>query len=332
MKLIFNLFTILLIIAITGCSGNDNNSPYKDLLAQPPYTNVTDSIKYDRSNDKLYFHRGLLLLENNLKEPAINDFQKAWSLKKDELYAAHISTILLENRPDSAVSFIKEALQKIPSGLFLKLDLARAYRRLNKVDEALNVCSDIIEKSPGQIDALMMQSELLEEKKDSAGSLAALERAYSLAPFDLELNYNLAFKYAQNRNLKVIGLCDSLLRKDSTHTHAEPYYFKGVYYSNVNEKDKAISYFNLAIQHDYNFLDAYLDKGRTLYEEKKVKDALEVFRLASTVSPAFADAYYWIGKCLQASGQKEEAKENYLRAYTFDKTLTEAKDSADRIK
>ena len=323
---------ILVIIVLSACDGDDNNSPYKDLLVQPPYTNLTDSIKHDRSNDKLYFRRGQLLLENNLKEPALTDFQKAWSLNKDELYAAHVSTILLENRPDSAISFIKNALKKIPSGIFLKLDLVRAYRRLNKVDDALNVCRDIIEKSPGQIDALMMQSELLEEKKDSQGSLAALERAYRLAPFDLELNYNLAFKYAENRNVKVISLCDSLLRKDSTHTHAEPYYFKGVYYSNVNEKDKAISFFNLAIQHDYNFLDAYLDKGRTLYEQKKVSEALEVFRLASTVSPVYADAYYWIGKCLQASGQKEDAKENYLRAYTFDKTLTEAKDSADKIK
>ena len=332
MKLIFNLLTIALTVAITACGGNENNSPYKDLLIQPPYSSLTDSISHDRSNDKLYFRRGLLLRENNLKDPALADFHKAWSLKKEELYAAHISTILLENKPDSAVSFIKDALRNIPSGIFLKLDLARAYRSLNKIEEALNVCSDIIEKSPGQIDALMMQSELLEEKKDSAGSLKALERAYSLAPFDLELNYNLAFKYAQNRNAKVISLCDSLLRKDSTHTHAEPYYFKGVYYSNMNQKDRAIDFFNLAIQHDYNFLDAYLDKGRTLYEQKKIDEALQVFRLASTVSPTFADAYYWIAKCLQASGQKAEAKENYQRAYAFDKTLSEAKDSADRIK
>ncbi|MCW3117337.1 MAG: hypothetical protein JWM28_1419 [Chitinophagaceae bacterium] len=332
MKLIFKAFIITLIVNITACNHTDNSSPYNDLLIQPPYSTLTDSIKDNSGNDNLYFRRGLLLRKNELIEPALDDFQKAWSLKNKEQYAAIISAILVEKKPDSAIIFIKNALQKIPSSTFLKLDLVRAYRSLNENEKALAVCNNIIEITPGQIDALMMQSELLEEKKDTLGSVASLEKAYSLAPFDLELNYNLAFRYAQNRNAKTISLCDSLLKMDSAHVHAEPYYFKGVYYSNINEKDKAINFFNLAIQHDYNFLDAYLDKGRTLYEQKKINDALKVFTLASSVSPAYADAYYWTGKCLQALGQKDEAKENYRRAYGFDKTLTEAKDSADKIK
>ena len=132
--------------------------------------------------------------------------------------------------------------------------------------------------------------------------------------------------------MKALAICDSLLKKDTGGVQAEPYYFKGVYYYNTNEKDKAISFFNQAIQHDYNFLDASLDKGRTLFEQKKTAEALKVFTLASTISPAFADAYYWMGKCQQALGQTIEAKENYRRAYGFDKTLTEAKDSADKIR
>ncbi|MES1218233.1 MAG: tetratricopeptide repeat protein [Bacteroidota bacterium] len=332
MKLIFKLSILILITVIAACNNSDTVSPYNEILRQPPYLALTDSIKDNSGNDNLYFRRAVLLRKNELKEPALADFQKAWSLKGKEEYAANISALLLENKPDSAIVFINGALQKIPSSIFLKLDLARAYKNVNEKEKALDVCRDIIEKAPGQIDALMMQSELLEEKRDSAGSVVSLEKAYTLAPFDLELNYNLAFKYAQNRNPKAISLCDSLLKKDSTHTHAEPYYFKGVYYYNINEKDKAISFFSQAIQHDYNFLDAYLDKGRTLYEQKKINEALKVFTLASTVSPAYADAYYWIGKCLQASGKKDEAKENYQRAYGFDKTLTEAKDSADKIK
>ena len=332
MNMIFKLPVIILVAALTACNNAINKSPYGELLVQPPYASLTDSLKDNSGNDNLYFRRGLLLRKNGLNEPALADLQKAWSLKNKEQYAAHISAILLEKKPDSAIVFIADALKKIPSSIFLKLDLVRAYRSLHEKDKALSVCNEIIEKAPGQIDALMMQSELLEEKQDSAGSIVSLEKAYALAPFDLELNYNLAFKYAQTRNEKTIGLCDSLLTMDSTHTHAEPYYFKGVYYANMNVKEKAIHFFDLAIQHDYNFLDAYLDRGSTLYEQKNINDALKVFTLASTISPAFADAYYWIGKCQQALGQKSDAKENYQRAYGFDKTLTEAKDSAAKIK
>jgi hypothetical protein len=37
-------------------------------------------------------------------------------------------------------------------------------------------------------------------------------------------------------------------------------------------------------------------------------------------------------KIKQSLGNKDEARLNYQRAYGLDKTLTEAKDSADRLK
>ncbi|MES1226998.1 MAG: tetratricopeptide repeat protein, partial [Bacteroidota bacterium] len=226
-------FTILVFFAI-GCNNSNDTSPYDTVLLQPPYSSLTDSIKADRSNPELYFHRALLLKKNNLPEPAVADFKKAWSLNQKEEYAANVSALLLENnRPDSAAAFVNDALKQIPTSIFLKLDLARAYNDLNKKDDALTVCNDIIKQAPGQIDALMMKSDLLEEKKDTAGSLAALETAYSLAPFDQELNYNLAYKYAEGKNAKVLVLCDSLIKKGSVKSHPEPYYFKGVYYSNI---------------------------------------------------------------------------------------------------
>jgi len=90
--------------------------------------------------------------------------------------------------------------------------------------------------------------------------------------------------------------------------------------------------FNDAIQHDYYFLNAYIEKGKVLFDEKKYTDAMKVFQLANTISATFPDAYYWMGKCQEAVGQKDEAKLNYQRAYGLDKTFTEAKEAADRIK
>ncbi|MGC4038870.1 MAG: tetratricopeptide repeat protein [Chitinophagaceae bacterium] len=326
---------LLLATAVTlfsACNNNDESSPYSSVLSLAPYSSLTDSIKNDRKNDVLYFHRALALKKNNLPEPALADFKKAWSLKQKEEYAANITNMLLENKPDSVVAFATEALKKIPSSIFIKLDLARAYTDLSKKDEALNVCDDIIREAPGQIDALMMKSDLLEEKQDTAGSVAALEKAYSLAPFDQELNFNLAYKYAESKNPKALSLCDSLIKKDSAKAHPEPFYFKGVYYSNINDKQKAIENFDKAIQQDYNFHNAYLEKGKAIFDQNKIKEALKVFTLLSTISPSFPDAYYWIAKCQQVLGQNADAKLNYQRAYGLDKTFTEAKDSADRIK
>ncbi|MBP7558517.1 MAG: tetratricopeptide repeat protein [Chitinophagaceae bacterium] len=46
------------------------------------------------------------------------------------------------------------------------------------------------------------------------------------------------------------------------------------------------------------------------------------------MSPAFPDAWYWIGRCQQQAGQLLEARESYQKAYSLDKSFTEARDAA----
>jgi tetratricopeptide (TPR) repeat protein len=213
----------------------------------------------------------------------------------------------------------------------LQLSLARAYNAQNKTNDALNTCEKILKINPAQLDALVMKADLLEKENNMAGSIATLEKAYHIAPGITDINYMLANKYAENKNPKTLAFCDTLIKKDSLDEHPEPYYFKGVYYENTGDKDKALIFFNQAIIHDYTFIDAYMDKGKIFYDQKKYPEAIKVYQLALNVQPTYADAYFWMGKCQEALGQKDEARLNYQRAYSLDKTLREAKEAADKI-
>jgi tetratricopeptide (TPR) repeat protein len=274
----------------------------------------------------------VLLNSNNFPEPALADFKKAWSLSKNEKYAFGISSLLLDKKPDSATLFLQQALKELPESFLLQLTLARAFNAQEKVDDALKICNAILEKAPQQVDVLKIKAELLDKKGNSAESISLLEKAYSLTPFDIDLNYELAYKYAENKNSKIISLCDSLIKVDTLQIHAEPYYYKGIYYSNMGDKARAISLFEEAIVHDKYYMNAYIEKGRVLYDQKKFADALKVFQLANSLSNTFPDAYFWIGKSQEALGQKEEALLNYQRAYSLDKTFTEAKEAIDKLK
>lgn len=323
------LFTL---VFISSCKNNDTSSPFEDVLKKPPYSDLTDSIRLAPQNPDLYFRRAILLNTNNFPEPALADFKKAWTLKKDEKYAFGLGNLLLDKKPDSAILFLNEALRELPNSFLLQLTLARSLNAQNKTDEALKLCNDMLQKNPEQVDVLKMKADILDKKGNKSETISTLEKAYNLTPFDVELNYMLALKLAESGNRRVISLCDSLIRADSLHIHAEPYYYKGIYYSSINEKAKAIAFFDNAIKIDYNFLEGYIEKGSVLYEMKKYPDALAVFNLCLTVSPKFADAYYWIAKCQEALGQKEEAKLNYERAYGLDDSFTEAKEAADKLK
>src|SRR5689334_1649716 len=106
-------------MVFTGCNSKKDDSPYSDILGQPPYEGLTDSIRHEPKNDELYFRRAVLLNSNNLPEPALADFQKAWSLKKDERYAYGLGNLLLDKKPDSAIVFLGHALQELPNSFLL---------------------------------------------------------------------------------------------------------------------------------------------------------------------------------------------------------------------
>jgi tetratricopeptide (TPR) repeat protein len=326
--LAFSLISVVFI----SCNGDgDSSSPFANILSQPPYTSITDSIKQQPKNDELYFRRAVLLNKNNLPEPALADFQKAWTLSKQEKYAFGVTNIWLDKKPDSAIIFLNEALKELPHSFLLQLSLARGYDGLNRTDEALKVCGQILKDNPDQPEVLVLQSELQDKKGDIAGSALSLEKAYRLVPANFDLAFKLAYKYAENKNSKTISLCDSLIQKDSLKLHPEPYYIKGIYYANTGDKAKAIQLFDETIRHSYNYLNAYIEKGKILVDQKKTVDAYKVFKLANTIKPAFPDAYYWMGVCQEALGQTDEAKLSYEKAFSLDKTFTEAKEAVERL-
>lgn len=315
-------------MVLFSCNAAEENNA---VLVQPPYNRLTDSIKRQPQDAGLYYRRGVLLYQNEELAASEKDLKKAWQLQPTEEHALSVVTVLIKKAPDAAIQFIKQALQQLPKSIALQMGLARGYQQKGQVQQALDVCDQVLVIYPNSIDALLLKYELLKQQSNHAAALATLRKAYSYAPSDQELAYNLAFEYAEAKDSNVLPLTDSLIHSDTTGKQAQPYYLKGVYYANLGRSAQALSYFNQAIAHDYTFFDAYMDKGALLYDEKKYAEALQVFGLVNRISPTYAESYYWAGKCQEAMGKKEAAKLNYQRALGLDKQLHEAKEAADRL-
>jgi tetratricopeptide (TPR) repeat protein len=322
----------LLVLFFLACNDGDHSeSPFGELLSRPPYEQISDSIRDQPTNDELYFRRAVLLNKNNLPEPALVDFQKAWRLEKQEKYAYAISNIWLEKNPDSVIVFMEEALEELPASILLRFVLARTYEAQNLLPQALDVCTQILGMQPDNADALLLQSQLQERSGDMKSAVTSLEKAYALTPGTWPIAIELAYKYAENKHPKTIPLTDSLILKDTLQLHAQLYYIKGVYYSNINEKAKAIAFFDQTISRDHNYHNAYVEKGKVLLNQKKTVDAFRVFSLLNRIKPSFPDGWFWIGACQEELGQLEDARLSYQKAYALDKTFVEAKEAADRL-
>lgn len=326
MSRLFLLCGLTLLLA--SCGGNDDTPA---VLQKPPFAGMTDSIGKDPGNADLYYRRGALLYQSNMADLAEEDLRKAWNLNPSEEYALSVTTILQGRNTDSAILFLEEANRKLPNSVALRVGLARGYQLKGRTANAMAIADSIIRQFPNQLDALLLRAELLKASNRNADALSTLEKAYAYAPFDAELAHMLAFEYAEAKNPKTLLLADSLIAADIRKEHAEPYYFKGVYYSNTGNPAEAIRQFDKAIQQDYYFINAYVNKSIIHYEQKNYPEALKTLQLASTVAPTDASVYYWLGKTKEASGNKQEAKLDYQRAFGLDKTLTEAKEAADRL-
>lgn len=322
---------VYVFIVLAGSLGCNEAVQNETLLEQPPYNSLSDSIRQQPKNAGLYYRRGTLLYQNEQVVAAERDLKQAWQLQPTEEHALSVVTVLIKTAPDSAMQFIQRALPQLPKSIALQVALARGYQQKGAIQKALDVCDQVLLLYPNSLDALLLKAELLKQQNNTTAALATLEQAYSYAPFDVELSYNLAFEYAEAKNNKVLPLTDSLIRADTTGKQAQPYYLKGVYYANTGDNALALNYFNQAIAHDYTFYDAYMDKGTLLYGQKQYNAANDVFELVTRITPTYADAYLWTGKCYEALGKKAEAKLAYQRAYGLDKTLTEAKEAAAKL-
>jgi tetratricopeptide (TPR) repeat protein len=234
------------------------------------------------------------------------------------------------------LSSLRDSIKKYPGDMELKYELLVALQDAGMYKEAVAFLdsTDIAKGDSTNLKSyygyLYKRSELLAQAGDTAKAIKTLE--LFVIPGELtESGKQLANLYAETKNPKTIAIADSMIKNDASRKDPEPNYFKGAYYYNIGDYERALQQFDLCIKRDYTFLDAYMEKGRILYKQSKYKEAIGVYDLAIRVSNTFADAHFWKGKCQEALGQKEEARISYQRAFAFDKTLTEAKEAAERI-
>lgn len=335
MNLSLRTLCLLLCLAglwTTGCMNNEskNNDQQAAVLHRPPFASLTDSISVDKAADKagLYFRRAELLSRSNLHELALKDYQQSWKLNPNEVTGfRYASTLSILGQTGQAIRLLQDCRQKFPSASFSSL-LGELYQQSGRLTEALSLYDTLLNKDSSDFEAWYEKGLLLEKGKDTTGAIQALAKAYSLQPVNT-YGLELAHLYAETRNTTALTICDNILRKDSTHELLDPFFIKGIYYSNTAQYKKAITQFDSCIRRDWKFTDAYLEKGIALYKQKAYDTALNTFQMTIRVSNTYPDGYYWAGRCYEAMGQRDKALPYYRQALALDKDFTEA---AERIK
>ncbi|HLK30576.1 MAG TPA: tetratricopeptide repeat protein [Puia sp.] len=328
----FNFILVLAILGSAACNFSDkkkNNAD--DVLNQPPFATLTDSIKRFPDNALLYFKRAELLSQNNFHEVANSDYKKSWELKEDaQIALRYASNLSIIGKEKEAIQLLQSCIQKFPDENGFKRLLGEAYIQSGKSKQAIELYDSVLKNDSLNFEAWFERGRLLAQAKDTTGAIASLQMAYSIQPVNTYA-LELAHLFAEIKNQNAIVICDKVLENDSTHELIDPFFIKGIYYSNIKEYETATVQFDSCIRRDWKFTEAYIEKGIAMYKQKNFDAALNTFRMAATVTNTDPDAYYWIGRCYEAVNKMHEAGEYYQRAVELDKDFNEAKEALKRV-
>lgn len=219
---------------------------------------------------------------------------------------------------------LSEQVQKNGDSIGLRFNYIAALDSIGDFKNAIAQMDSLILKDRGNYALWFKMGKIYEHSKDTSEAITCYQNALKIyrAPDGILALINL---YAETKNALALTLCNEIDnfrmgREYDSYTS----FFRGIYYARMGNKQQATLALDKSIISNYSFIDAYMEKGFILYDDKKYAEALKVFATAATINVTFADAHYWKGKCYEAMNNKQGATTQYQRALALDKDLKEA--------
>ena len=280
----------------------------------------------------LYLLRGFAHEELQLLAAADADFQKASQLPLDDnahyVLSVHRGVLRIrQERFEDAIADLKSAIDRKPKAYQAYVNLAQAYRRLGKMDLALEQLDRAVELEPGLAHVYRLRARLRLERNEPALALAdfdqAIQRENTNSPYQVDDHVERGRlllsggKYAEALNsfdaalslqkdhslgqrlraetLFRLGRFDEVIKAfdrylETGKPHESVYRGRGLARAELGQYPGAIEDFTKALElHPTSAVQAY--RGWTHLVVDAPKLALRDFELAIELDPNNGDAY-----------------------------------------
>ncbi len=231
----------------------------------------------------------------------------------------------------AAINALIEQSKKDTGNIDLQLNIVKILDSVGLYKDALQHLDKVIATDSLFQDYWFIRGKLCNKLKDTAAAIKAFNYAAKIYPKP-ETLLELADLFALTKNPNTLIICDVIMKNNPGGDYNDKaVFFKAVYYSKINDKQKALSLFDKCISYNYHFAEAYLEKGFIYFDEKKYNEALKIFEQLTNVNPANADGYYWQAKCKEAMNNKEEAIALYKKSLQLDESIAEAREAITKL-
>jgi len=232
----------------------------------------------------------------------------------------------------SPIAKLEKSIQAYPDSLLLIAKLSDQQEANGQLDIAFATIEKGLQKDSTSVIFHNRRASLLLAKGDTSGAISGLLKSLSYAPEQTDIHVELGFLYAAQKKKNALLVADFLLSQtDQPALQTQARFMKGIYFVNIGDKKNALLNFNECIINDYTFIDAYMEKGILLFNDKKYTEAQKSFEKVLTISNTHTEAYFWTGKSLEAQNKKEEALDFYKKTIGLDDKMKEAAEGVERL-
>lgn len=308
------VFSFFLLIGISSCSNDTagENVNTSDTLLPKSISELNKRILDEPNNASLYHERAKAYFANKLYKEALADMQRA--IKVDSTIAEQYVTLadiyLATNKTRGTKEALEKSIALAPDNTTAIMKLAELLFLVKSYDESLKYLNDVLKIDQFNAKAYFMKGMNFLEKGDTSSAISSMQTAVEQDQKYYAAYMQMGWLYAEKKNRLAIDYYDNAL-KLQPHS-IEAYYGKAKFLQDIGDWENAALTYNALLEVDPHYKNAYYNLGAIeLLSTKKYEKALGYFDKAINADANYVEAYYARGTCYEALGNKKKALENY---------------------
>ena len=188
-------------------------------------------------------------------------------------------------------------VNQYPDSTSLRVAAVEILDSIGALKEAIAQVDSLIKRDSLHAGYWTRKGELSEKIGDTTSALRCYRFAARIYPSP-DLLLRSANLLAEQKNDTALLLLKSIASEWNDATYLSHVAFiRGVYYARKGMNPAAHHSFDECIRINYNYLEAYMEKGFLYWDAGNIAAAKKIFATVIQLKGTYADGYYWLANC-----------------------------------
>lgn len=303
---------------LAACNSQENPDEliveYGKTTGIPEIDAISQDIQNNPKDASLYAIRAEAYSLNGLYKEAVNDAEMVLSMDSTKWQSYKLLAWMYLDNDESkrSIKTLEKGLEIFPDNIKLLLTHAEISHILKQYDKGLISAENILKKEPYNTDAMFTKGLILKDMKDTLGAIRIWDAVVSQDADHFGAYLELGNIFYKMRKPVATAYYKNALRIDSTSYLA----LKGManYYHQTGSLEKAKEAYERTIYHHPQEAETSYDYALLYMELEEYEKAYNFFNVAVQYDPQFGEAYYYKAFAAEKLGNIEDAITNYKNA------------------